>query len=193
MLRKMAVRKASSYSKKTLRPNTRNSRTKRKAYIKVIPFSKIVKFTMGSEGDFRAGKHPFVLKLIMTEAVQIRDIALEASRMLLHKILEETVPGQYFAVMKVQPHHFMRENKVATGAGADRMKCGMTQSFGIVIGRAAIVKPNQPIILVSCANEKAARVARDALATIKSKVPGKTRISFEKMTNPFVSNLPVTN
>jgi len=177
----MTLRKAAAYSKKKIRPYTRNSSRKNRAYIKAIPYSKIVKFRMGDEKSFRENKHPFVIKMISTEGVQMRDTSLEAARMLLHKLLEDQVPGQYFIAVRVAPHNFIRENKLAAGAGADRMATGMTQSFGVVVGRTALVKPEQEVIVVSCANEKAARIAKDALATIKSKVPGRMRISFERV------------
>jgi|SRR3989344_4070692 len=176
----MALRKASSYSHRIARPYTRNSRAKGKAFIKVIPFSKIVKFSMGDAASFRNGKHKFLVSMISQERVQVRDTALESGRMHLHKILEEGSPGLYFMAVKVYPHHFLRENKTAAGAGADRVSTGMTQSFGIVIGRAAIVAPGSPIFIVSCADEKTARMARDAMMTIKPKIPARTKIVFEK-------------
>ena len=177
----MALRKASAYSKKPARPFTRKSSKKDKAYIKTVPYSKIVKFTMGNQKDFVQGRHQYAISLLSEEHVQVRDNALEAGRMLLHKILEEKIPGQYFLAVKVYPHHMIRENKTAAGAGADRMSTGMTQSFGIVIGRAAIVRPMQEVFFVSCIDEKAARIARAALKTIKSKIPSKTRIIFTKI------------
>jgi large subunit ribosomal protein L10e len=74
----------------------------------------------------------------------------------------------------------IRENKTAAGAGADRMSTGMTQSFGVVIGRMALVKPGQELYYISCANDKAVKVAREALRMVKSKVPCATKIIFEK-------------
>ncbi len=177
----MALRKASAYSKKNTRPFTRKSRSKNKAYIKVVPFSKIVKFAMGDQAAYRDKKHGYSVRLLSEEGVMIRDNALESGRMLLHKILEDKIPGEYFMAVKVYPHHMLRENKTAAGAGADRMSTGMTQSFGIVIGRAAIVKPGKEIFFVSAIDEKGARIARDALTTVKAKVPCKTRIVFEKV------------
>jgi large subunit ribosomal protein L10e len=178
----MSLRKASSYSHRIARPYTRRSKSKTKAYIKVAPFSKIVKFTMGSEKDFREKKHPFVVSMLAEEKTQIRDNALESGRMHLHKMMEDNSPGMYFIRVKVFPHHFLRENKSAGGmAGADRISTGMTQSFGQVIGRAAIVQPNNSLFIVTCADEKTARLARDALNTIKTKMPVKTKIVFEKL------------
>ena len=178
----MALRKASAYSKKRVQPYTRTSRNKTRAYIKTVPFSKIVKLTAGDQGAFEAGKFPFEISYVTEESVQIRDNALEACRMYLTKMLDMHALGQYFMAVKVFPHHLVRENKSAGGmAGADRISTGMTQSYGQVIGRAAIVVPKSPIFIVSCTDEKTARIARDALNTIKPKIPARTRIVFTKV------------
>ena len=60
----MGLRKASAYSKKYARPYTRTSSRKSKAYIKAVPQSKIVKFTMGDQSAFNLKKHPYEVKLI---------------------------------------------------------------------------------------------------------------------------------
>jgi large subunit ribosomal protein L10e len=179
----MALRKASAYSRKMARPFTRNSRSKARAYIKTVPGVKIAKYVGGMQKDFESGKHPFAIRLITgTQRIQIRDNAIEAARMFVIKMLEENAPGQYFLVVKVHPHHMQRENKSAGGmAGADRISSGMTQSYGQVIGRAALVKPGQEIFFISCANDKAARIARDALIDVKPKIPGGTRVVFEQI------------
>ena len=177
----MALRKASSYSRKKARPYTRNSKSKAKAYIKTVPIVKIAKYTSGSARDFEENKHPYVVKLMSDEAIQIRDNALEAARMYLVKMMDRGALGQYFLSVKVHPHHMLRENKTAAGAGADRLSSGMKHSYGIVIGRAAMVKSNQEVFFISCANEKSARIARDALQDIKAKLPCRAKISFEKV------------
>jgi large subunit ribosomal protein L10e len=177
----MALRKALAYSKKRARPYTRNSRRKDKSYIKTIPYSKIVKFDSGVRKDYEQGKFPYKISLEAEENVQVRDNALEACRMLLTKQMDEGSPGQYFLMVKIHPHHLIRENKSAAAvAGADRISTGMTQSFGVVIGRAAMVKPGQELFFISCATEKDAQIAKAALRMIKSKVPCKTRVVFQK-------------
>lgn len=131
---------------------------------------------------FRQNKHTHQVRLVAEEWSQIRDNALEACRMLITKQLDTNAPGQYYLEVKVHPHQLLRENKsVAAVAGADRLSSGMTQSFGVVIGRAAIVGAGKEIFFISCANEKTARAARDALVMLKSKVPCKTKIVFEKV------------
>jgi len=176
-----AIRKASSYSKKRVRPFTRKSKTAQKGYIKAVPFSKIVKFEMGNSKAYREGKHPYVVRLISEEKVQIRDNSLEACRMYVNKMLDKNALGQYYLAIKIYPHHILRENKTAAGAGADRLSSGMKHSYGVTVGRAAIVNAGKEIFFISCENEKAARTARGALSDIKSKLPCSSRIIFEKV------------
>ena len=181
----VSLRKAGAYSKKRVRPYTRKSKTAQKAYVKTIPGIKIAKFFMGNLKAYNQGKHSYIVRLITEEKVQIRDNALEAGRMLAGKLLDRGAPGQYYFVIKVYPHHILRENKTASGAGADRLSSGMTHSFGVTIGRAAIVNAGKDIFFVSCENEKTARLARDILTHVKAKIPSRTRVVFEKIIQPL--------
>ncbi len=175
------LRKASAYSKKRVRPYTRKSKNAQRAYIKAVPGIKIAKFEMGELKKDKRGKHRYAVRLITEVKVQIRDNSLEACRMFVNKMLDKDALGQYYFAVKVYPHHILRENKTAAGAGADRLSSGMKHSFGITIGRAAIANAGKEIFYISCENEKAARIARDALYQIKAKVPCKSRILFEKI------------
>ncbi|MBI2452159.1 50S ribosomal protein L16 [Candidatus Pacearchaeota archaeon] len=178
----MGLRKALAYSKKKVRPYTRKSGRRDKAYIKSIPQSKITKFNMGDQQGFNHGKHEYSVKLVAGEKVQIRDNALEAGRMQVNKKLDNEIPGNYYFSIMVYPHHILRENKsVAAVAGADRLSSGMKHSFGVTVGRAAIVNPGKEIFFVSCTNERAARVARQVLIDVKSKVPCKSKVVWEKV------------
>ncbi|MBI3334107.1 50S ribosomal protein L16 [Candidatus Pacearchaeota archaeon] len=177
----MALRKASAYSKFPARPFTRTSKNKSKSYIKTIPFPKVVKYHIGSQKDYREGKHTHAVRLFSEERVQLRDNALEAARQALTKVMDEKALGQYYLAVRVFPHHFLRENKTAAGAGADRMSTGMTQSYGIIIGRAAQVGAGQEVFFISCVNERIARIARDALIAVKAKLPCATRIVFQEL------------
>ena len=177
----MALRKASSYSKKKARPYTRKSAKRRKAFIKAVPQNKIVKYNMGNNKDNTQGKHKYEVMLISNEKVQIRDNALEACRQLINKSMDKTAPGNYYFIVKVFPHHILRENKVAAGAGADRLSSGMKHSFGITIGRAAMINPGKEIFYISCLDEKTARLARSALIKAKSKIPCGSKIMFRKI------------
>ncbi len=175
-----ALRKAGSYSNRYARPYTRKSKVKSKSYIKTIPPQKIVKFFMGNRKLFEEGKFPIIISIIAERQVQIRDNSLEACRQYVNKQLENNV-GQFYFSVKVAPHHILRENKMLTGAGADRMQTGMQLSFGKAIGRAALVPPGKEIFTIAVETEKAATEARRILETIKAKLPGKKRITTQKL------------
>ena len=177
----MGLRKASAYSKKKVRPYTRKSSVKSKAFIKAVPQNKIVKFNMGNAKDFAANKYKYNIRMVAEEKAQIRDNALEACRMAINKNLDLKIPGNYYFRVKVFPHHILRENKIASGAGADRLSSGMSRAFGVTIGRAALIRPGKELFVVSCPDENSARVARDALIKIKAKIPCKNRVIFEKI------------
>ena len=173
------MRRATAYSKKHVVPYTRTSKQKSRAYVKTIPPSKIVKFSMGNLKLYEAGKLPHVLTLITNEKIQIRQNALEACRQFINKKLDESLNGQYFYKIIPFTHHIQRENKMLTGAGADRTQKGMQLSFGRTIAKAAILRKNGRIMSISVANPKAASVVRHVLKQIKSKLPCKTKIDYE--------------
>lgn len=177
----MAMRRASAYSKMHVTPYTRHSKLKNRAYVKAVPPSKIVKFYMGNVKDHNDGKFPHTLTLITDHDVQIRQNAIEACRQFVHKKLGEELKEQYFLRIIPFTHHIQRENKMLTGAGADRMQKGMQLSFGKTIAKAAILRKNAPILSVSIATPKAASFARHILKQIKSKLPCKTRILSEDL------------
>lgn len=172
----MALRKASAYSKKIVVPFTRKSRQKGKAYIKVVPPSKVVKFTMGDEKSFNEGKYPHQLTVISSEYVQIRHNAIEAVRQYLTKKLDTLLLGKYLFKLYPYPHHIQRENKMITGAGADRMQTGMALSFGKSMGRSAILKPGTKMFFFAVANESGIAPIRKMLGQIRSKMPGHIKI-----------------
>src|SRR3990172_10093543 len=175
----MALRKASSYSKKHVVPFTRTSKLKGKSYIKTVPPQAIVKFSMGFPALYREGKLPYVLTLVAEEGAQIRHNALEASRQFIHKNLDTDLAGQYFFRVIPYPHHIQRENKMLTGAGADRMQSGMQLSFGKASGKAAIVKKGNGVFFMALPNEKAVQFTRKIFGKVKSKLPCKMRIVSE--------------
>jgi len=175
----MGLRKAAAYSKKKVVPYTRTSKKKGKAYIKTVPPQKIVKFTMGLESLYDYGKLSHLLTMVSIEKAQIRHNALEACRQFLNKKFDNAFAGQYFLKIVPYPHHIQRENKMITGAGADRMQTGMQLSFGKTMGKAAIVKEGDTLFFVAVPNPKAVQFARRVFKQIKSKLPCRTRVLYE--------------
>ena len=175
----MALRKASAYTRKHVVPFTRISSKKGKSYIKTVPPQAIVKFSMGSNQLFAQGKLPHVLTLVSEEKAQIRHNALEASRQYINKQLDTVLPGQYYFRVIPFPHHIQRENKMLTGAGADRMQTGMQLSFGKSSGKAAIVKEGSGIFMIAAPTEKAVQQVREIIRIVKPKLPCRTKLLYE--------------
>lgn len=172
----MALRKAGAYTKRYTRPFTRKSRVKSKSYIKVIPNAKVVKLRMGDVSGFDSGKYPITLNILSKEQVQLRDNAIESVRQYLHRFLTEIIGKDYYLELRVYPHHILRENKMLTGAGADRMQTGMALSFGATIGRAAFVKAGQTIYTLAVSNPKNEAQARKMINSIRARLPCKIHI-----------------
>ncbi len=148
----------------------------RKEYIGGVPHVRVGQFTMGNrEGDF-----DFVVTLVAEEKCQIKDVALEAARVTLTRVLTKNLGENNFkAKILVYPHHVLRENKQATGAGADRLSEGMRRSFGKKVGNAARVNENQEIIKIWI-NENGVDVAKDAARKASMKLPTPCRKKTKK-------------
>jgi len=117
----------------------------RREYMGGVPGSKIVQFEMGNLSQ----EFPTEVDLIVEEACQIRHSALEACRISINrKLLKEVGRMNFHFKVRVFPHHVLRENKQATGAGADRVSEGMRLSFGKAVGTAARVEAGQAILSV---------------------------------------------
>jgi len=175
------LRKASAYSKKKVTPFTRISKRRQKSFIKTVPPQKIVKFTMGKEALDDAGKLPHHLTVVTTENVQIRHNAFEACRQFINKKLDKELSGQYMFKVIPFPHHVQRENKMLTGAGADRMQTGMQLSFGKAVSKSAILKKNGRIFVVALPTLKSVAFARHIFKQIKSKLPCKIKVIYEEV------------
>lgn len=182
----MALRKASSYSKKRVVPYTRVSKKKGKSYVKTVPQQKIVKFTMGDKSLYKKNKLKHHLTLVAQDNVQIRHNALEACRQFVNKKLDKPLSRQYFFKVITYPHHIQRENKMLTGAGADRMQSGMQLSYGKSSGKAAIVKKNTDVFSVAVGNERHVPYVRKVLKQIQPKLPGKYKVIHKKEKKPVL-------
>src|SRR3989304_2702951 len=145
----MALRPGRCY-RRLERPYTRQStRVPKKGYVKGVPKPKITEFELGTKGVYDNA-----LFLVSERDVQIRHNALEASRVTAVQLLEKNIGkgGVFFLKIRVYPHHVLRENAMATGAGADRFQSGMRESFGKPIGTAARVRAGQTLMEIQTKN-----------------------------------------
>jgi large subunit ribosomal protein L10e len=148
------------------RPYTRRSKYKKKAFVKAAPYNKIAKYEMGDHGTYN-----YSCTLLSTADLQIRHNAIESARKTANKHLESKIGKTgYMFKLRIFPHHVIRNNPLATGAGADRMSQGMAHSFGKTIGLAAQVHKNQILMEIQC-NSQHIPVARQSLKRAQYKVP----------------------
>ncbi len=173
----MAIRPGRCY-RRLERPYTRQStRVPKKGYVKGVPKPKITEFELGTKSDYDNA-----LFLVSQRDVQIRHNALEAGRIAAVQALEKNIGkgATFFLKVRVYPHHVLRENALATGAGADRFQQGMRMSFGKPISTAAQVRKGQKIIEVRV-NKAAIGVAQIALKKASYKLPTPTKIAVENL------------
>ncbi|MBW3022491.1 50S ribosomal protein L16 [Candidatus Woesearchaeota archaeon] len=149
------------------KPYTRKSKYTKKNFIKVYPSSKIQRF----EGGDAARKFKYSVLVKVRESIQLRHNALEAARQSANKVLEKALgKPNYFIKMRVYPHHVLRENPLASGAGADRMSTGMSHSYGKNISSAAQLKVGQPVFEVRV-DENGVQTAKKAMKRMVPKFP----------------------
>jgi len=153
------------------RAYTRKSKYRSKGFIKAVPQSKIVKFNFG---DLKK-EFPRKVNLFSKERIQIRHNAIESARLMVVRKLNKVLGRNYRLHIRIYPHHVLRENKMLTGAGADRMQTGMQHAFGKAMGLAAQVKPKQAIFTVHI-DKDSVEHARKALQASTAKLPCKCGI-----------------
>jgi large subunit ribosomal protein L10e len=149
--------------------------TTRKEYMGGIPNLRITQFIMGNKtADF-----PVCVKLIALEQCQARHTSLEASRISGNRSMEKKA-GQtnYRMRVRVYPHVILRENKQATGAGADRVSQGMRASFGKIVSTAARIKPNQTVIEIFT-YPQFIKAAKESLRKAGMKIPSPCHVVVE--------------
>ena len=171
----MSLRPAKCY-RKLERPYTRRSSKKpKKGYVKGVPDKKIHKFEMGDPNK----AYPIRAYIVAEKGVQIRHNALEAARIAANKYMEVNVGKEnFFLKVLIFPHHIMRENALATGAGADRFSEGMRRAFGKPIGLAARTRPNQNIFELRF-DEGKEKFAREAFRRASMKFPTPCRVELK--------------
>ncbi|SIQ74526.1 LSU ribosomal protein L10AE [Haladaptatus litoreus] len=158
----------------------------RREYITGIPGSKIAQHKMGDVGEDE-DNYPVQISLVLEEECQIRHGALEASRLSANRFLLKNIGETgYKMILRKFPHHVLRENKQATGAGADRVSDGMRQAFGKPVGTAARIQNGERLFTAWCEVEDADAV-KDAFRRAYNKVSPPCRIVVERGEKELIS------
>lgn len=153
---------------------TRVSKNPGDSYITGIPGSKLNRMETGNlQADFDTE-----VSIATTENIQIRSNSLEAARVAANKVLESGLGVNNFKLkVRTYPHHVLRENVMATGAGADRVQMGMRLSFGKPIGQAARIRAGQKIMSIYINNSgQAMALAKKAVKNAVIKLPCKCKV-----------------
>ena len=163
--------------RKLERPYTRISKYREKSYVRMRPQSHIVRYNMGNP----QAKFTHSLILRSKSDLQIRDNSIESARLTANRMLEAGATAtNYYFIVRCYPHHILRENPLATGAGADRFSTGMQKAFGKPIGVAARIYVGKPIFQINV-NEPHLGLAKQALIRAKTKLPCACKIEITKI------------
>jgi large subunit ribosomal protein L10e len=148
----------------------------RKDYIRKIPGSRIVQYDMGN----LSAEFPLTVSLAVKKPTELSHNALEAARIASNRYMQRR-SGRlgYHLKIRVYPHHIVRENPMATGAGADRVQDGMRKAFGKAVSSVAIVNADQKVVTIDT-NKRYFKDAKEALRRAAMKFPVPCRIVVDK-------------
>ena len=147
----------------------------RREFMGGVPGNRILQYESGkATGDF-----PVVLDLVLEERGQIRHTALEAMRITAVRSLDATLGREnYYLKVRAYPHHVLRQNKQASGAGADRVSMGMRLAFGKAIGTAARTSVGQTILTIKVP-ARGFSAGKDAMRKAYNKIASPCHIDVE--------------
>ena len=160
------IRKFAAYQNLE-RPYTRISKFNKKNFVRGgFPHIKIIKFDMGSPQK----EYEQTITLVTQRNMNVRHNALEAARMVSNRLLEKTIGKDYHLRLKVYPFHVLRENAIASGAGADRTSTGMQKAYGKAVSCAARVFEGQTLLELRIGSANLT-LGREALGRAAKKMP----------------------
>lgn len=147
----------------------------RKNFIKALPHTSLLIFKMGvSKEDY-----DITMRLSAKQNMQVRSNSLEAARQAANKYLEKEIPSNYFLRVVPYPHEVLREKRMATGAGADRISQGMSLAFGTPSAVAARVYEGQIVFELKTIGANRG-IAYEAMKRAASKLSGTYNILTEE-------------
>ena len=144
-------------------------------YCRGVPDPKIRIFDVGNK---KCGVDvlPFVCHMVSDEKEQLSSNALEAARVAANKYLIKHCGKENFHLRtRVHPFHVIRQNKMLSCAGADRLSSGMRHSYGKPMERAARIAIGQVIVSVRGKDNHRDAII-EALRRAKYKFPGRQKI-----------------
>lgn len=166
------------------RSNTRSaSKVQAKDFLGGVPGVRTRQFVMGDQTK----DYGYVVDLKASAPAQVRDNAIEALRQKLSRELSLKVgPTNWVMRIRQFPFHVLRENKAATGAGADRVSKGMKHAFGKNVGRAVQVRRND-VLLSIVVDEQYVNIVKAILDKARYKINLEYQVEVSKHLNKVLS------
>jgi len=109
--------------------------------------------------------------------------SLESARQSVVRVMDKIGKVGWFFQIRIFPHHILRENPLAAGAGADRLSTGMAHNFGKPIGISAQLKAGQEVFTIHTTKERIP-LARSALKKAAHKLPFQCSVTVEDINDP---------
>ncbi len=148
----------------------------RREFMGGVPYPKITTFVQGNQHK----EFPIEMRLVAEESCQIRHTALEAARVSVNrKMTNDAGLDNFYLKIVPYPHQVIREHKMATGAGADRISSGMRAAFGRPVGTAARVI-HDDVIMIGRTDEAHAHELKEAMKKASIKLPTPCRVLITK-------------
>ncbi len=168
------LRPASAYRKQSQQPWARYSKRKpRKSYVRAKPYTRLLVFNMGKDIE----DYDLTATLDTKEYIQLRSNAIESARLEANRYLATKIPENFYFKVLVYPHNVLREHKMGTTAGADRLSRGMIRAYGKAVSVAARLNEGQSLLMVKTRKGHEADV-REALTRASKKLSGSYRVTF---------------
>lgn len=138
----------------------------RKEYMGGIPHCRVTQFDTGNVHM----NYKYHFDLLAEEAAQVRDNSLEAARVAMVRVMERVASNNFHLKVRKYPHQILREHKMATGAGADRISDGMRLAFGKPVAHAVRANIGDVLFTLSFRTENLAD-AKEAVRKANCKLP----------------------
>ncbi len=169
------LRPARTYRDMSQQPWARFSKRKpKKSFVKARPYTRLIVFNMGKDKE----EYTFTATLNAKYYIQLRSNTLESARIETNRYLNTNIPNNFYFKVLVYPHNVIREHKMGTTAGADRLSRGMIHAYGKAVSVAARIKAEQPVLMVKTRKENE-KVVREALTRASKKLSGLYKVVIQ--------------
>jgi large subunit ribosomal protein L10e len=144
-------------------------------YLRGVPDAKIAIFDVGKRAA-STDEFPLCVHLVCGEKQQLGSECLEAGRIVVNKYMFKTAGKDSFHLrIRLHPYHVLRQNKMLSCAGADRLSSGMRHAFGKALGVCARVNIGQIIYSVRSRVDNRAKIV-EAMRRASYKFAGRQNI-----------------